>query len=659
VSLTGAHCHPTSHLSAHSDLAGDGTLVALVGNANTGKSTLFNQLSGARASVGNWPGTTVEVGTAAWQVPLADGSTRPLALMDLPGAASLTPVSPDEQVTHDLLVKAPSQERPDVVVAVLDAANLGRDLFLLSQLREQPQRLVVALTMNDIAARRGLAVDTAALSRMAGVPVVAVDPRRRSGVVGLADAVTQAADAAAPAPRAWVLTGPEAADPADPFAADDDRFAWVQQVLDGAVRTEHDRVPRTDRVDRWATAPVIGPLLFAGAMYLVFQITIAGAAPLQDWLDSWTAGPVSEAAISLLSAVGLAGGALESFVVDGLIAGVGTLLTFVPLMAIMFALLAILESSGYLARAAVVTDRAMRAIGLPGRAFLPLIVGFGCNVPAISAIRVLPDARQRLLTALLVPFTLCAARLPVVVLVGVAFFGSEAGNVVFGMYLLSIVLVIGVGLVLRATLWRGLRPTPMVIDLPPYHLPLPRQITLDTWARVRSFLRAAGTIIVIVVIAVWALSAIPAPGADAPITEVPVEDSLYGATARALSPVFEPAGFGDWQATSALMVGFLAKEAVISSWAQTYAAEEPEDPAEPGDLSASLRADFERSSGGHTTAAVFAFLTFLVAYTPCVATLGAQRREIGTRWMLTSVAISTGTAWVLAVLVFQIGRLLT
>lgn len=656
MSLTGAHCHPTSHLSAHSDLAGDGTLVALVGNANTGKSTLFNQLSGARASVGNWPGTTVEVGTATWRVPLADGSTRSLALMDLPGAASLSPVSPDEQVTHDLLVQAPADERPDVVVAVLDASNLGRDLFLLSQLREQPQRLVVALTMNDVAARRGLTVDAAALSRMAGVPVVAVDPRRRSGVVGLADAVSQAVERPAPAPRARVLGLPE---PDDPFAADDDRFAWVQQVLDDVVRTEHDRVSWTDRVDRWATAPVIGPLLFAGAMYLVFQLTIAGAAPLQDWLDGWVAGPVSDAAVSLLSALGLAGGVIESFLVDGLIAGVGTLLTFVPLMAIMFALLAIMESSGYLARAAVVTDRAMRAIGLPGRAFLPLIVGFGCNVPAISAIRVLPDARQRLLTALLVPFTACAARLPVVVLIGAVFFGANAGNVVFGMYLLSIALVIGVGLLLRVTLWRGLRPTPMVIDLPPYHLPLPKQVGLDTWARVRSFLRSAGTIIVVVVIAVWALSAIPAPGADEPIGEVPVEDSLYGATAQAISPVFEPAGFGDWKATSALMVGFLAKEAVISSWAQTYAAEEPEDPAEPGDLSASLRADFERSSGGHTTAAVFAFLTFLVAYTPCVATLGAQRREIGTRWMLASVGISTGTAWVLAVLVFQVGRLIT
>jgi ferrous iron transport protein B len=345
--------------------------------------------------------------------------------------------------------------------------------------------------------------------------------------------------------------------------------------------------------------------------------------------------------------------------VDGLIAGVGMLLTFVPLMALMFLLLAILESSGYMARAAVVTDRTMRAIGLPGRAFLPLIVGFGCNVPAISATRVLPDARQRLLTALLVPFTACSARLTVFVLVGATFFGSNAGHVVFGMYVASILLVVGVGSLLRSTLWRTMHADPLVIDLPAYHLPLPRQVAFVTWGRVRAFLATAGGIIVVTVAAVWALSAIPAPGASGTLGDVPVEDSVFAATAGAVAPVFEPAGFGDWHATSALIVGFVAKEAVISSWAQTYAAEEPDDPAAPGDLGDAVRADFVASSGGHPTAAVLAFLVFLLAYTPCVATLAALRREVGTRWMLGSVAISGGVAWVLAVAVFQVGRLLS
>lgn len=402
----------------------------------------------------------------------------------------------------------------------------------------------------------------------------------------------------------------------------------------------------------------MGPLLFLAVMWAVFQITTVVAAPLQDVLDALVSGPVSAGASGLLDVLGPGGTAVEGLVVDGLIAGVGMLLTFVPLMALMFLLLAVLESSGYLARAAVVTDRTMRTIGLPGRAFLPLVVGFGCNVPAISATRVLPDARQRMLTALLVPFTACSARLTVFVLVGATFFGPNAGNVVFGMYVVSIALVIGVGWLLRATLWRTMGANPLVIDLPPYHVPVPRQVLLVAWGRVRAFLHTAGGIIVVTVVAVWALSAVPAPGAppsDA-VGHVPIEYSLYAAAAQTVAPVFAPAGFGDWHTASALMVGFVAKEAVVSSWAQTYATREPADPAEPGVLGDAVRADVAASSGGHTTPAVLALLVFLLAYTPCVATLAALRRELGTRWMLASVAISFSTAWLLAVLIFQVGR---
>lgn len=629
-------------------------LVALVGNANVGKTTLFNQLSGARQQIGNWPGTTVEVARATWRLPLAATGELPLTLVDLPGAASLNPTSPDEQLTRDLLVTADPTERPDVVVAVVDASNLARCLYLLAQLREHPQRLVVALTMGDVAARQGVDLDTPALAAALGAPVVAVDPRQRRSASVLADTVGRVLDAPAPDPR------PRDVDESDPFAEDDDRFTWVQHAMQSvSIREGAGGDTWTDRIDRYATAPVIGPLIFLAVMWVVFQVTTVVAAPLQDALDSFVSGPVSSAASTVLGWVGLGGTPVEGFVVDGLIAGVGTLVTFVPLMALMFVMLSLLETSGYLARAAVVTDRAMRAIGLPGRAFLPLVVGFGCNVPAISATRVLPDARQRILTSLLVPFTSCSARLTVFVLVGATFFGPNAGNVVFGMYVLSIALVIGIGFLLRSTLWRSMGADSMVIDLPAYHLPLPRQVGIMTWARVRSFLQTAGGIVVVTVAAVWVLSAIPAPGEEGGLADVPVEDSLFAATADAISPAFEPAGFGDWHATSALIVGFIAKEAVISSWAQTYAAEEPADPSQPGELGEQLRADFAASSGGHTTAAVFAFLTFLLAYVPCVATLAAQRREIGTGWMLASLAISMSTAWVLAVAVFQVGRLIS
>jgi len=325
-------------------------------------------------------------------------------------------------------------------------------------------------------------------------------------------------------------------------------------------------------------------------------------------------------------------------------------------MAIMFVLLALLEDSGYMARAAVVTDRLMRSIGLPGRAFLPLVVGFGCNVPAISATRVLPNVRQRILTSLLIPFTSCSARLTVYVLVATTFFGRWAGTVVFAMYLVSIVFVVGVGFLLRKTLWRTMGAEPLVLDLPPYQRPTVRLTASVTWLRLKGFLRTASGIIVATVCAVWLLQAIPTT-VDGSFGNVPVENSVYGVTAQAISPVFAPAGFDQWQTTSALVVGFVAKEAVISSWAQTYAVDEPTDGTNPGTLGEHIVADFTSSSGGHPLPAVMAFLVFLLAYTPCVATLAAQKREIGLRWTLFGIGMQLVVAWVSAVAVFQVGRL--
>lgn len=629
-------------------------VVALVGNPNVGKSTLFNALTGARHQVGNWPGTTVEVARGRWRL---DGAEATVALVDLPGAYSLDPLSPDEELTRDLLVEAGPAGRPDLVVLVADAPNLTRSLYLLAQLRELDVRVVLAVTMVDIAKRRGIDVDVDCLADLAGVPVVALDGRHRRGTDGLTRAVARALAAPVPAPRPRrALPAPVDGDEA--MAAAEERFDWVGTLVEAAVhRRLEGRTTWSDRVDRIACAPALGPLLFLAVMWAVFQVTTTVAAPLQDALDGLVSGPVSDAATRLLDAVGLGDTWVRGLVVDGLIAGVGMLLTFVPVMALMFLLLALLESSGYLARAAVVTDRLMRSIGLPGRAFLPLVVGFGCNVPAVAATRVLPDARHRLLVSLLVPFTSCSARLTVYVLVASTFFPDDAGNVVFGMYLLSIVLVIGGGLVLRATVLRAMPDEPLVIDLPPYHRPAPGVVGALTWHRVRGFLATASGIIVATVAAIWLLSAIPVSGGQ--FAEVPVEDSLYGATAQAVAPAFEPAGFGDWHAVSALLTGFVAKEAVVSSWAQTYAAEAPDDLRAPGALGDELRADFEASSGGAVTPAVLAFLVFLLAYTPCVATLAAQRREIGGRWTALGVGFQLGVAWLLAVAVFQVGRLVT
>jgi ferrous iron transport protein B len=322
----------------------------------------------------------------------------------------------------------------------------------------------------------------------------------------------------------------------------------------------------------------------------------------------------------------------------------------------MFVLLALLEDSGYMARAAVVTDRLMRAIGLPGRAFLPLIVGFGCNVPAISATRILPSARHRVMTALLVPFTSCSARLTVYVLVATTFFPHSAGTVVFAMYVISITVIVLAGLGLRATLWRTVGREPLVLDLPPYQRPTLRLTASVTWLRVYGFLRTAGGIIVLTVTAVWLLQSVPVGPGSGSFGEVAPAHSLFAALARVLAPVFAPLGFGDWHTVGALVVGFVAKEAVITSWAQTYAAADPTAGLPPHELQQHVGSAFAASSGSATVAAVWAFLLFLLAYTPCVATLAAQRREIGARWTAFGLGMQLTIAWLLGCAAFQIGR---
>jgi ferrous iron transport protein B len=635
---------PSCHSGGGGVAAPPGTpVVALAGAPNVGKSTLFNRLTGARRDVGNWPGTTVEVGRG-----LLDDGVHRFDVVDLPGAYSLEPMSPDEALTRRLLVDVDPRDRPELVVVIGDASRLARSLYLVRQLRETDQRIVVALTMGDLAARHGQHVDTDDLAGCLGVPVVLIDPRHRQGRAGLMAAV----DTAIAAPRPAPLPTPASTDALD---AADERFAWIDAAVTASVHRDGEaRVRWSDRVDRVALSPIWGPVVFLAAMWLVFEFTTTVAAPLQQALDWFFSGPVTSVAVAVLGVVGLADTWVEGFFVDGLIAGVGMLLTFVPLMAIMFALLALLEDSGYLARAAVVADRLMRAIGLPGRAFLPLIVGFGCNVPAIAATRILPHARHRILTALLVPFTSCSARLTVYVLVASIFFPDHAGTVVFALYLVSIAFVVVFGLALRSTLWRSVGHEPLVIDLPPYQRPTARLTAAVTWLRLSGFLRTASGIIVATVAAVWFLQAIPAtPGYS--FGEVPVQESLYASAAQQVAPVFAPAGFGTWETTSALIVGFVAKEAVISSWAQTYSAEEPASSEQPGTLATFVAQDFAESSGGHVDAAVWAFLVFLLAYTPCVATLAAQRREIGMRWTLFGIAMQLSVAWLVAVAIFQIG----
>ena len=626
-------CHSTSSMR----IAAEGApVLALVGAPNSGKSTLFNALTGAKVQTGNWPGTSVEVSRGLW-----NAQPEAFDMIDLPGAYSLDPMSPDEEFTRDMLVECPPCERPDVVVVLVDATAPARGLNLAFQIAEYPYRVVIGVTKEDVAKQQGISIDTSALSHVVGMSVVSVNGRRRENLDALESAVAKAMQTESQTIR--------------PNADLDQRFADLDSAEKAAVSRTDVGEPLSQRVDRVVLHPVLGPILFLAVMWAVFFITTTVAGPLQDGLEAFITGPVSDAARSLLPDHWLVSGLL----IDGLIGGVGMVLTFAPLLALMFLCLAVLEDSGYMARAAVVTDRVMRSIGLPGKAFIPIVVGYGCNVPAISATRVLGDVRHRILTCLLIPFTSCSARLIVFMMLAQVFFPAHAGSAVFAMYVLSIALVVLVGLALRRTVWRAMPAEALVIDLPAYQLPTFGLTLSVMWVRLKGFLHTAGGIIVATVVVIWLLMSIPVTGGHS-FNEgaVPPEDSAYGAVSKVMSPVFAPAGFDSWSLTGPLVTGFVAKETLISTWAQTYAVEDvtddaPEEQAE-SPLASHIRADFDAASGGHGLAAVWAYMVFLLAYTPCVATVAAQRREIGWKWTLIGFALQLATAWILAVGVFQV-----
>ncbi|WP_296090414.1 ferrous iron transport protein B [uncultured Corynebacterium sp.] len=635
-----ASCHSTSTMR----IAAEGTpVLALVGAPNSGKSTLFNALTGAKVQTGNWPGTSVEVSRGLW-----NAQPEAFDIIDLPGAYSLEPMSPDEAFTKQMLIDCPADERPDVVVVLVDATAPARGLNLALQIAAEPYRVVIGVTKEDMAEQQGISIDTDALSRVTGMPVVSVNGRRRRNLDGLETTVAQAIRAEPTIIRQ--------------DSGLDQRFADLDAAEKAAVHRVEVGETLTQRVDRVVLHPVVGPLFFLAVMWAVFFITTTVAGPMQDGLEDLVTGPVSDAARAGLEAIGLDHWLISGLLVDGLIGGVGMVLTFAPLLALMFLCLAVLEDSGYMARAAVVTDRVMRSIGLPGKAFIPIVVGYGCNVPAISATRVLGDVRHRILTCLLIPFTSCSARLIVFMMLAQVFFPEHAGSAVFGMYVLSIALVVAVGLALRKTVWRAMPSEALVIDLPSYQLPTFKLTLSVMWVRLKGFLHTAGGIIVATVVVIWLLMSIPVTGGHSFDEEaVPPEDSAYGAVSKAISPAFAPAGFDSWSLTGPLVTGFVAKETLISTWAQTYAVDDvtdadPEEQAESS-LADHIRSDFDAASGGHGLAAVWAYMVFLLAYTPCVATVAAQRREIGWKWTLIGFALQLVTAWVLAVGVFQVLRL--
>ena len=668
-----------THGNARNDGIGNDEMtrrVVFVGNPNVGKSSMFNPLLGARSRTMNAPGTTVSItcGQYHYEKPKTAGNAQNWQFVDTPGTYSLAPMSPDEQVAVNALTGMSGMPVPDLAVVVLDATALSRSLYLLSMVVELGLPTVVALTMNDLAVRNGCGVDAERLSHLLdGMPVVAIDGRTGDGGKALTDAIAASFEGT-PVPHGLTALPTATAD-ADMKTADglsvwaesraDARLDWIAGILRGLDMHAVDHVTLSDRIDRVLLHPVIGVLVFLAVLFVVFQATTTLASPMQDWIDVTFRGWCTDGLDLLLGLFGpsVSGGWLRSLLVDGLLDGVVTVLTFIPVMGIMFLLLSILEDSGYMARAAFVMDRAMRALGLDGRAFLPIIVGFGCNLPALAATRTLSDSRQRVLTGMLVPFAACSARLSVFLVLAHAFFPKYAGLVVFLMYVASVMVILLVGVLLRHTMFRGLEPEPLMLALPAYQCPRALQLARSVLLRLWGFIRGASVIIISMITALWLLQGIPVTANAGGFAHVDdVHDSAYGVLADAVAPVFAPAGFDDWHASAALITGFVAKEVVVGSMSQSYHADEPDDAASQqageGTLGQKLRASFDQSSHGHGKAAAIAFLLFTLAYTPCLATVAEMRRQFGTKVAARSVLLSLAVAYVIAIIAFQTLRLI-
>lgn len=687
--------------------------ITLIGNPNCGKTTLFNALTGARQHVGNWPGVTVERKSGHFS-----HRGRRVEVVDLPGTYTLDggdDLPLDERVARDYALSAQS----GLLVNVVDAANLERHLYLSGQLRDLERPMLVVLNMVDALAERGLELDLPALQQALGCPVYAVCARDGRGLDALRDGLLQALDARqAPAPRpscgaaleGW-LAQRRAAEPgpsrldwlerlrrgelaADACAGEEadvaiaiSRYAAIDALCALVLRrTVSARVG--EGLDRVALHRLWGVPFFLLAMYAMFWLAIRLGSSFTEGFDGVAGALFVDGPAYWLGGAG-APDWLITLLAYGLGGGVRTVTSFIPVVGAMFLCLAWLEDSGYMARAAVVVDRLMRTVGLPGKAFVPMLVGFGCNVPAVMGTRTLESPRDRLAAIVMMPFMSCGARLPVYALFAALFFPQSGQNVVFGLYLLGIAVALVTGLVLRKKLLPG-EASPLLLELPPYRLPSARSVLLHAWGRLKAFVLRAGRAIVAVVMV---LSLLGSLGSDGRLVHDRVDASLLSSVGRVLTPAFAPMGVAhdNWPATVGLFTGLFAKESVVGTLDALYARlaradAAPQDAgfdlgASLGEAWASVPANLAALVGldgaGDATAApslsegspaqmvqrfgsaaaALAYLVFVLLYTPCVATLGVIAREAGAR-LAAGVALWTlAVAWALATLLFQAAQL--
>jgi ferrous iron transport protein B len=602
--------------------------LGLIGSPNSGKTTLFNALTGLRARVGNYPGVTVE--RREGEVASDEG---PVRVIDLPGTYSLTPLSEDEAVvTHVLEGRIADVPPPDGLVLTVDATSLERGLVLVAEVLRLERPVLLILTMMDELAARGGHIDVPKLSDALGVPVLGVVGHRGLGVREVRKLL--------PHPERW--SRPPLLPPAEPR----ERDGWLASVL-ARVLTERPGPSRlTEAVDRVVLHPVAGSLLFGAVMVTFFQLIFAWATPAMDAIDAG----MTQAGEGLRGA--LPAGLARDFLVDGVVAGVGSVVVFLPQILLLFTMLHLLENLGYMARAAFVVDRVMGRVGLEGRAFVALLSSYACAVPGIMATRTIPSPRQRLVTILVSPLMTCSARLPVYALLIGAFvppatvwgFLGVQGLVLLGLYVLGGVAALGAAALLSRSVGRG-DALPFYLELPPYRVPPLRLVASQVWEAAWAFLRRAGTIILAVSIVLWFLLTFPRietpPGPEG--ARLALEASAAGRLGHALEPVIEPLGF-DWKIGVGLVASLAAREVIVSTLAQVYAASE----SDTGSLREALRKDVDPRTGEpvFTPATVASLLVFFVFALQCMSTLATMRRETNSwRWPAFAFGYLLVLAW--------------
>ncbi len=602
--------------------------MALVGNPNCGKTALFNRLTGSHQKVANYAGVTVERKEGR----LLSAAGKTLRLLDLPGTYSLHPRSPDERVTCDVLAgRARGEKRPDLVVCVLDATNLRRNLRLVLAVKRLGLPCIVVLNMADLAARRGLVLDPTALSAALGMPVVRTVAIKGEGIEALRALLDQR--------EVWAPTGellPAAT------AADHDQVRQILQSL--GLDQQSPQLP-SDRIDRVLLHPWFGPLILMVVLFLLFQAVFSWAeAPMEAiksgmaWLGSATANALPDSW-------------LRSLLVDGVIAGAGSVLAFLPQILLLFFFILVLEESGYLPRAAFLLDRLMGSVGLSGRSFIPLLSSFACAIPGIMATRSIANPRDRMVTIMIAPLMTCSARLPVYALLIGAFIPQQQvwggvmlqGLVLLGLYLAGIAGALGVAWFLKQ-FTSGKQVRPLMMELPSYHWPDPRNVLIGLWQRAAIFIKRVGGIILLLTLALWALASFPAapPGASGQ----PIEYSIAGMLGHGLAVLLEPIGF-NWQISLALVPGLAAREVAISSLGTVYALS-----ANAKDAAQALTPLIAQSWSLPTA---FSLLAWFVFAPQCLATLAAVRRETGSiKLPLIMTAYLFGLAYLAAFITFRV-----